>query len=322
MTLRDEPGTKVAEARRCRLAASHGTPRAVAGSCAAPRFGCRGQPPFPEGPLPPLWSPRTGRCPRVPGIPPAGAGCEEARWYGAVEEQPAERTAGLLGVSPEDATYGTEPAFQALRQSLLKTRLAASGNPRCQGFRRLIEESVRPGSPRYSADLHAHMTLCAHCALAYEELSQLRDAPRTALAEGLLPWGGMVYVMGCTDRRNAADAPGAARWWPARRTAPATTAVGVALSPLLVYLLASGGSEPARAAGTVRTPPPAPAVTVTATASTAPSPSPTPSPTPPTTTPSPPPTPAPSRTKHASSTPTPTPAPPTAHPRTERTRRR
>ncbi|MFD1658194.1 ricin-type beta-trefoil lectin domain protein [Streptomyces caeni] len=231
-------------------------------------------------------------------------------WYGVVEEQPAERTAGLLGVSPQDVVYGTEPAFQALRQSLLKTRLAASGNPRCQDFRRLIEESVRPGSPRYSADLHAHMTLCGHCALAYEELSQLRDAPRTALAEGLLPWGGTAYVMDDTDEWSTAGAPRAGRRWQARRTALAATAAGVALSPLLVYLLASGGSEPARAASAVRTPPPAPAVTVTATVSMTPSPSPTPT----TKAPSPPPSPAPSRTKRPSPTPKPEPKPPAAHP--------
>ncbi|MFE9096692.1 ricin-type beta-trefoil lectin domain protein [Streptomyces sp. NPDC007264] len=230
-------------------------------------------------------------------------------WYGVVEEQPAERTAGLLGVSAQDVAYGTEPAFQSLRQSLLRTRLAASGNPRCQDFRRLIEESVRPGSPRYSADLHAHMTLCAHCALAYEELSQLRDTPRTALAEGLLPWGGTAYV-GDTDRGNAAGAPGAARWWPARRTALAATATAAALTPLLIYLLASGGSEPARTASTVRTPPPAPAVTVTATVSTTPSPSPTPR----RTSPARPPAPAPSRTKSPSPTPKPKPKPPAAHP--------
>ncbi|NEC71312.1 ricin-type beta-trefoil lectin domain protein, partial [Streptomyces rochei] len=61
-------------------------------------------------------------------------------------------------------------------------------------FRRLIEESIRPDSPRDSPDLHAHMARCPHCAEAYEEQCTLRDAPRTALAEGLLPWAGTAYA--------------------------------------------------------------------------------------------------------------------------------
>ncbi|WP_055490233.1 RICIN domain-containing protein [Streptomyces sp. TP-A0356] len=232
-------------------------------------------------------------------------------WYGLVEQEPAERTAGLLGLSPQDVTYGIEPAFQALRQSLLRTRLAASGNPRCQDFRRLIEESVRPDTPRYSADLHAHMAHCGHCATAYEELSQLRDAPRAALAEGLLPWGGTAYVMGDADESAAAGTSRLPAWWPSRRLALAATAVGVALAPLLVYLLTSGGSGPARAASDVVTPKPQPVVTVTATVSLTPSPTPTPSPT--TQSPSPTPTPPPSPTTRSPS-PRPRPKPPAPHP--------
>ncbi|MER6355384.1 RICIN domain-containing protein [Streptomyces sp. NPDC001634] len=233
-------------------------------------------------------------------------------WYGVVEQEPAERTAGLLGLTPQDVDYGIEPAFQALRQSLLKTRLAASGNPRCQDFRRLIEESVRPGNPRYSADLHAHMVHCVQCATAYEELSQLRDAPRTALAEGLLPWGGTAYVMGGADEQLMSGVSGLAGWWPSRRFTLAATAVGVALAPLLVYLLTSGGSEPERAASNVRPSTPLPAVTVTQTVSLTPSPSPTPT----TKSPSPTPTPKASKSTHPASPtprPKPKPKPPAAH---------
>ncbi|MCW7943324.1 ricin-type beta-trefoil lectin domain protein [Streptomyces hygroscopicus] len=234
-------------------------------------------------------------------------------WYGVVEQEPSERTAGLLGLSPQDVAYGIEPAFGALRQSLLRTRLAASGNPRCQDFRRLIEESVRPGTPRHSADLHAHMAHCVHCATAYEELSQLRDTPRTALAEGLLPWGGTAYAMAEADEQSTGSAARLPGWWPSRRFVLAATAVGVALAPLLVYLLASDGSGSARAASDVITPPPPPAVTVTATVSLTPSPTPTPSPSPTTRSPSPTPTPTPSGTTRPPS-PKPQPKPPAPHP--------
>ncbi|GGS73790.1 hypothetical protein GCM10010285_60690 [Streptomyces pseudogriseolus] len=44
---------------------------------------------------------------------------------------------------------------------------------------------------------------CPHCTTAYEELAALRDAPRTAPAEGLLPWGGTAYAAGGPDERAA-----------------------------------------------------------------------------------------------------------------------
>ncbi|MGQ4384999.1 ricin-type beta-trefoil lectin domain protein [Streptomyces sp. SAS_270] len=204
-------------------------------------------------------------------------------WYGVVEEVPDDVVAPLLGVTPQDVAYGKQPAFQALRQTCLKSRLARSGNPRCQDFRRLIEEAVHPENPRYSPDLHAHMTHCEHCAAAHEELTALRDTPRTALAEGLLPWGGAAYVPGGFAETRTAQVRAAGRtrraarsgwaWLPTRRLVLVSVALGVALAPLVLFLVSSDGSQPQRTAGTVRTPQAPPAVTVTATVSVTPSPS-------------------------------------------------
>ncbi|WP_217179223.1 RICIN domain-containing protein [Streptomyces sp. AC495_CC817] len=122
-------------------------------------------------------------------------------WYGVVEREPDDRTAVLLGLTPDDVTYKRESALHALREACLRVRLAASDDPRCQDFRRLIEESVRPDTPRHSTDLQAHMEHCPYCSGAYEELCALRDSPRTTLAEGLLPWGGTAYTRGATGTR-------------------------------------------------------------------------------------------------------------------------
>ncbi|MBE4739995.1 ricin-type beta-trefoil lectin domain protein [Streptomyces caniscabiei] len=122
-------------------------------------------------------------------------------WYGIVEDEPDDRTAVLLGLTPDDVTYKRESALHALRQACLRVRLAASDDPRCQDFRRLIEESVRPDTPRHSTDLRAHMEHCPHCTGAYEELRALRDSPRATLAEGLLPWGGTAYTRSATGLR-------------------------------------------------------------------------------------------------------------------------
>ncbi|WP_327729395.1 RICIN domain-containing protein [Streptomyces sp. NBC_00487] len=150
----------------------------------------------PDGPVPPLLAAFELLPPRPQGL----------IWYGVVEREPDDRTAVLLGLTPDDVTYKRDSAFLALRQACLRVRLAASDDPRCQDFRRLIEESVRPDTPRHSTDLHTHMEHCAYCSGAYEELCALRDSPRATLAEGLLPWGGTAYARGGVGARDSVGA--------------------------------------------------------------------------------------------------------------------
>ncbi|KOG19615.1 RICIN domain-containing protein [Streptomyces viridochromogenes] len=247
-------------------------------------------------------------------------------WYGVVEREPVDRTAALLGLTREDVTYGTDPALQQLARSCLRARLAASDDPDCSDFGRLIEESVRPDSPRDSADLRAHMARCPHCATAYEELSALRDAPRAALAEGLLPWGGTAYAAKGSGERVAAGIAAKGGWperrWPrrlqdGRRVVLVSAALGVALLPLVAFLVARGGSpaqDPVGSVGTAVSVPPV-AVTVTATVSvtpsaSSPSPSPSASPSPSLTSKSP----SPTRSSQPPKTARPKPTPSPVHP--------
>ncbi|MFE5137557.1 ricin-type beta-trefoil lectin domain protein [Streptomyces fagopyri] len=218
----------------------------------------------PEGPVPRML-------PAFHSLPSRAQGLI---WYGLVEREPGERTAVLLGLTREDVTYGTRQALQALGQACLKARLAASDDPACGDFRRLIEESLRPDNPRFSSDLDAHMARCAHCTTAYEELSVLRDHPRTTLAEGLLPWAGTAYTMTGADEPPPEVRAPSGPWPPSRRLVLASAALGVALAPLLLLLPSSGGSPAQDAVGAVGTPASPPSVTVTATVSATPSPSP------------------------------------------------
>jgi hypothetical protein len=228
----------------------------------------------PDGPVPSLL-------PAFQSLPTRAQGLI---WYAVVEREPAERTAVLLGLTTEDIAYGTDQALQALGQACLKYRLAASDDPRCGDFRRLIEESVRPDNPRSSTDLHAHMARCAYCSTAYGELTALRDHPRSALAEGLLPWAGTAYVTNEVSGAGAvppgsltAERASVLPWPPSRRfVLTSAAALGVALAPVLFLLLSSGGTPSTDAAGSVSTPSGPPPVTVTATVPVTPS-APTPS---------------------------------------------
>ncbi|QEU86129.1 RICIN domain-containing protein [Streptomyces viridosporus] len=253
----------------------------------------------PGGPVPPLLAPFRTLPSRAQGI----------LWYGTVEGEPADRTATFLGLTREDVAHGTESALQTLARACLRSRLAASDDPRCGDFRRLIEEAVRPGRPRNSADLHTHMAHCTHCTAAYEEQCALRDDPRTALAEGLLPWAGTAYAAAPEPVAAGPDARSAPAPRPrSRRLALASTALGVAVVPLLLLLL-SPADTPSE--GVARPPAPPsvpPPVTVTAT----PSPPPAASPTRESPAPSSSPTRSagPSRTAHPSPSPTRTAPPP------------
>ncbi len=244
----------------------------------------------PGGPVPPLLG-------AFRSLPESARGL---LWYAVVEREPDERTAAFLGLTREDVAHGTAAALQQLARAALRARLAASPDPDCRDFQRLIEESVHPDNPRVSADLHAHMARCATCTAAREEQSALREDPRRTLGEGLLPWAGAVYVLDepapLAPRPRTRPAP----WPPSRRSVLVSAALGMALVPLLVLLVARSGSpddsrEPVSSAATdaLVIPPP---VTVTATVPVTPSatrsPSKSPSPTRSSASPSPTPTPS------------------------------
>ncbi|MER5981024.1 RICIN domain-containing protein [Streptomyces sp. NPDC001857] len=268
----------------------------------------------PHGPVPPLLS-------AFRSLPSSAQGL---LWYGVVEREPADRTAALLGLAPEDVAHGTAPALQSLARTALRLRLTASEDPRCGDFQRLIEESVRPDAPRHSPDLETHRAHCPHCATAYEEQCALRDDPRGTLAEGLLPWAGTAYARhthaprpSARNTRNAQRARNARNrtWPPSRRFILTSAALGAALAPLLT-LLPSPGDPPAPSSqdAAVIGPPAVPQVTVTTTATaTATAPAPTPSAGSPTPSPSRPRTPSPSPPR-TTTPPLPRPTPSPARP--------
>ncbi|MFF3938798.1 ricin-type beta-trefoil lectin domain protein [Streptomyces phaeofaciens] len=226
--------------------------------------------PTPGGPVPPLLRAFRSLPSRAQGL----------IWYGVVERERPERAAVLLGLTPEDVTYGIPTALNSLAQACLRLRLAASDDPRCGDFRRLIEESVRAQGARRSADLEAHRAHCPHCATAYEEQCALRDTPRTALAEGLLPWGGTAYVREEPEPTGSRTGTGAGTAATVRRPQQRRLvlgAAGVAGVVLLVLVVSASGDPGDPAGAVVAAPSTAPPVTITTTATVSASPSASPS---------------------------------------------
>ncbi|WP_327663022.1 MULTISPECIES: ricin-type beta-trefoil lectin domain protein [unclassified Streptomyces] len=201
-------------------------------------------------------------------------------WHSVVDGDSDAATGIAIGTSARDVAQARGAALDALRGACLAARVARAQDTHCRGYQRLIEEATRPGRPRNTADLDAHLARCPSCTAAYLELTALRDDPRRALAEGLLPWGGTDYLLTEAPPTAPPPAPATApaavpqqtaprshratsttradRRRPARRArrraprrpaavratpmgfALASAAVGVALVPLLILALTEG----------------------------------------------------------------------------------
>ncbi|MEU3283172.1 ricin-type beta-trefoil lectin domain protein [Streptomyces antibioticus] len=135
-------------------------------------------------------------------------------WYSVVDKEADGTVAGYMGIPPRTIPDLTTKAKLALHAAYVQEYLAHHGTTLCQGFRRIIEETTRAGGGRRHPDLVAHLADCTRCTQLLADLTSMSNDPRTALAEGLLTWGGAAYAaIGDTGEPNAAvpDVPDALR---------------------------------------------------------------------------------------------------------------
>ncbi|MCH0568287.1 ricin-type beta-trefoil lectin domain protein [Streptomyces sp. MUM 136J] len=142
-------------------------------------------------------------------------------WYSVVDEEPDVSVARYLGIPPRTVPGLRGKAPLALQNAHAKAHLASHGTTECQGFDRIIETASHTEDTRRHPDLVAHLAGCAPCTQLLDELTRLSNEPRTALAEGLLVWGGAAYTAGRPargafepspqprDRSDTAGDPGA-----------------------------------------------------------------------------------------------------------------
>ncbi|MFJ6572035.1 ricin-type beta-trefoil lectin domain protein [Streptomyces sp. NPDC091292] len=151
------------------------------------------------GDLPAFARPRPAESPMLAAFHSLPARTQGVLWYGLVDAEPDAGTALFLGMREDEIPWAKGAAVEVLARAFLKAHLARYGDARCQGFRRLIEESVRPRDPRHSGDLFQHLDACPCCGRAHATLLALRETPRPVLADGLLPWDGAAYVTSRQD---------------------------------------------------------------------------------------------------------------------------
>ncbi|MEU8825010.1 RICIN domain-containing protein [Streptomyces sp. NPDC048636] len=136
-------------------------------------------------------------------------------WHSLVEEDAATRTARLLGLEPQSVLSLGQKALEDCREVYLRTHvanahLARSGPDQAEGdecwrFSGLLEAEARRSGAHRSRDLENHLTGCSRCRLVLRELVGLDQHPAVVLVEGLLPWGGAMYLATHHTRRAMSD---------------------------------------------------------------------------------------------------------------------
>ncbi|MEU2157374.1 RICIN domain-containing protein [Streptomyces sp. NPDC019396] len=114
-------------------------------------------------------------------------------WYAIVDDEADATVGGFLGI-PADTVRELRPrARDALRRAWIQAELER-GDPRCLGYRRIIDAATGPADRRYSQDLTLHLEQCPGCTGLVAALTRMADAPRIVCAEGLVGWGGASYT--------------------------------------------------------------------------------------------------------------------------------
>ncbi|HET6354245.1 sigma-70 family RNA polymerase sigma factor [Streptomyces sp.] len=214
-------------------------------------------------------------------------------WHTAVEEEPASKVAGLLGMGASGVGSLASRAREGLREAYLAAHVeSALVSEECRRFSSLLGAAVRRSGRRPNKDLDRHLEQCQHCRHALTELTDLNERLGSALPTCLLLWGSSAYVAARMAEAGASAAgaasasgtlggdlspDGGTGWWPPAADSPlrsgafaggVVTALAVALLVLPMPFGDDGTeSSPSQAAPAVTEVEHAPPVTVTATAS-------------------------------------------------------
>lgn len=144
-------------------------------------------------------------------------------WEIEVESQPVETLAWQLG---GDIAYATEEVARvraAFRQRCQRNHLDTLGHEECRSYAKLLDAATRSPDAHSPADLWQHLARCRNCREAAACLYLHGGGLPTALAGGVLGWGGHGYV--ARRRRAVERTPGAT----SVSTAPASQAVRIPL---------------------------------------------------------------------------------------------
>jgi DNA-directed RNA polymerase specialized sigma24 family protein len=124
-------------------------------------------------------------------------------WHGDVEAEGPQVPATLLGVDPGTAVAQLETSRTQFREACVAAHRELAVHETCRCFTRLLDVSVHRGGTHLVPDLQHHLTGCAHCRHAAEQLDHTGDRRGVLIAEAVLVQGARAYLDSRPARRTA-----------------------------------------------------------------------------------------------------------------------
>ncbi|MET9450822.1 RICIN domain-containing protein [Streptomyces cinerochromogenes] len=139
-------------------------------------------------------------------------------WHAEVEAEPINIPAGLLGIDTATAATALEQAREQFRAGCVRAHRELAPTTECRFHNRLLDVPLRRGGTLLP-DVRRHLTVCAHCRHAAEQLGLFDGGLPLLLAETVLGWGARRYL----DSRPGRAAP---EEWPAPPPSPPAASPG------------------------------------------------------------------------------------------------
>ncbi|MEV7339393.1 cellulose binding domain-containing protein [Streptomyces sp. NPDC093544] len=124
-------------------------------------------------------------------------------WLAEVEALPLPAVARRLGLDPAAAAEELAQVRALFRDRCHRNHLDTPMDANCRSYARLLDAVTRSPGAETPDDLSRHLSRCVECAEAAACLRLHGGGLPSALASGVIGWGGLAYL---ERRRRAADA--------------------------------------------------------------------------------------------------------------------
>ncbi|MEU0375515.1 RICIN domain-containing protein [Streptomyces sp. NPDC006283] len=124
-------------------------------------------------------------------------------WHAEVEAEGISIPAGLLGIDPRVATDQLAQVREQFRLTCVRVHRDNAPTGECRHYNRLLDISLRRGGALIP-DIQVHLSECAYCRFAADQLRQTGGRLGVLLAEALLGGAAQAYLDSRPGRRRKA----------------------------------------------------------------------------------------------------------------------
>ncbi|MFF8868385.1 RICIN domain-containing protein [Streptomyces sp. NPDC015139] len=122
-----------------------------------------------------------------------------ALWHKAVEQEPDDTVALLIGCEPAMVGALARRALEELNDGCLRIYADLRKDDQCHRMQSLLEAHIRGSGRRTSTTLENHLTSCQACTSIVVTLDDLHQRLGLCLSSAFLQWAGLPYIAFHTD---------------------------------------------------------------------------------------------------------------------------